>query len=146
MCFRREVGLRWVSDIDKQPWKLKMGRVGKVLSNCEDTDLLVTSCDLGLGFGIFPSLKVTHLIPPSRLSEDYLVGIARGTIASNLVMRCMRYGQKIEPPGLLYRWAKQIHGLFTQTRRARRFDQAKIQAHKDALAVVHELQIGNVDR
>jgi hypothetical protein len=44
------------------------------------------SCSHGLGIGIFPSLKLTHLIPQRRLSEDYMVRLGEGHMVSNLLL------------------------------------------------------------
>ena len=52
------------------------------LSGWEDTEILFVCCSHGLGVGIFPELKLTHLIPQRRLSEDYLVRMMEGTCLS----------------------------------------------------------------
>jgi hypothetical protein len=43
-------------------------------------------CSRGLGVGIFPELKITHLIPQHRVSEDYIVRFAEGTCLSNFLL------------------------------------------------------------
>jgi hypothetical protein len=55
-----------------------MDRKGKLLVSCGDSDLAFTACDIGLGTGLFTSLKLTHLIPPSRLEEEYLIKLCEG--------------------------------------------------------------------
>jgi hypothetical protein len=44
-------------------------------------------CSRGLGVGIFPELRITHLIPQRRVSEDYIVRFAEGTSISNDLLR-----------------------------------------------------------
>ncbi len=39
-------------------------------------DLALTSCDIGLGTGLFTSLKLTHLISAYRLQENHLLRLA----------------------------------------------------------------------
>jgi glycosyltransferase involved in cell wall biosynthesis len=53
-------------------------RIGKSLLSGGDTEICIVACSLGLGMGLFPNLKITHLIPKERLEEDYLVRITEG--------------------------------------------------------------------
>jgi hypothetical protein len=47
-------------------------RQGSDLTTCGDTDMVLEAFRAGWSFGYFPELKITHLIPASRLSADYL--------------------------------------------------------------------------
>jgi hypothetical protein len=40
------------------------------------------ACSLGLGMGIFPELKLTHLIPSQRVTEEYLLRLHEGASLS----------------------------------------------------------------
>jgi hypothetical protein len=55
-----------------------------------DIDLAYTSNDLGLGTGLFTSLKLVHLMPTSRLQEEYLLRIVEGTTYSLLKLDHIR--------------------------------------------------------
>jgi hypothetical protein len=48
-------------------------RVGRTLLCGGDAEICIAAYNIGLGVGTFPELKLTHLIPKERLSEDYLV-------------------------------------------------------------------------
>jgi hypothetical protein len=51
-----------------------------------DLDLAMTSYQLGMGTGLFPELKLLHLIPKHRVDRDYLYEICvGGTYAGHLV-------------------------------------------------------------
>jgi glycosyltransferase involved in cell wall biosynthesis len=63
------------------------GRQGKTLSSGEDIEISFVSCKQGLGMGVFPELKLTHLIPKERISEKYLVNIAEGAALSGLLLK-----------------------------------------------------------
>jgi glycosyltransferase involved in cell wall biosynthesis len=54
------------------------GRQGAVLTSGDDIELCLAACASGFGMGIFPELKLVHLIPERRISEDYLVRLAEG--------------------------------------------------------------------
>jgi len=59
------------------------GRIGSTLFSGEDSEICYVAKDIGLGVGIFPDLKLTHLIPKERVSEDYLVRLEEGHGTSN---------------------------------------------------------------
>lgn len=55
-----------------------MGARGRSLLGGEDVEIGYVACSLGLGMGLFPEIKLTHLIPKDRIDEDYLVRMAEG--------------------------------------------------------------------
>src|SRR5439155_1585914 len=59
-----------------------------------DNDLAGCACDLGLGSGLIAGLKLTHLIPPERLTEEYLARLAEGIHFSSTLLD-VEYGQSI---------------------------------------------------
>ncbi len=59
-----------------------LGRRGTSLLSGEDYEISFVAIALGLGFGRFPELKLTHLIPGERVSADYLVRLREGISAS----------------------------------------------------------------
>jgi hypothetical protein len=73
-----------------------VGRQGDFLSSGEDTEIAYVVCGLGLGMGVFPELKLTHLIPTGRLQESYIAKIAEGLETSSMLL-FYKWG-KMEPP------------------------------------------------
>ena len=61
-------------------------RTGDSLISGGDNDLAACACDLGLSVGLIASLKLTHLIPPERLTEDYLARLAEGIHFSSTLL------------------------------------------------------------
>jgi hypothetical protein len=51
-----------------------------------DIEISLVSCSHGLGTGVFPTLRLTHLIPRRRLSEEYFVRLAEGTFFSDFLL------------------------------------------------------------
>jgi hypothetical protein len=62
------------------------GRRGRSLLSGDDVDISYTACEAGFGMGVFPELKLTHLIPRERVSEDYLLRLFEGILASNYML------------------------------------------------------------
>jgi glycosyltransferase involved in cell wall biosynthesis len=86
LCVRREIVVAYCQFCDQSSVQIT-GRQGDALTTCDDTEMSFVCCSRGLGVGIFPELKLTHLIPQRRVSEDYIVRFAEGTGISNTLLR-----------------------------------------------------------
>jgi len=99
MCIRKDVASRWMDLALHDPRRARLGRQGERLLCCEDTDMAYTACDMGLGIGKFCRLKLTHLIPPERLEEGYILDVAAGTAYSSVILDSFRHPiPKPQPP------------------------------------------------
>ena len=86
LCVRRNVALRYLELHDTGKRSFQLDRNGKSLLSGGDNDLAACACDIGLGVGLIASLKLTHLIAPERLTEDYLVRLAEGIHFSSILL------------------------------------------------------------
>ena len=110
------------------------GRQGKALLSGEEIEICYVARDLGLRMGIFPQLRITHLIPKERVSLDYLLKVYEGTIISNLLLAYNWHEREPRPAskarGLL--WLVKVlllfHGIPRQMQLANR--RAAIAANK----------------
>jgi len=78
MCVRRALADAYRAHCAQAPERLKLDLSGRQLSYGGDTDIAYFGCTLGFGKGVFPQLKVRHLIPPERCQEDYLLRAIEG--------------------------------------------------------------------
>ncbi|PPS42804.1 glycosyltransferase [Chroococcidiopsis sp. TS-821] len=90
MCVRKVVAEKYAELLHNDSRRSQLDRRGKQLISCGDTDLALTSCDIGLGTGNFTALKLTHLIPSNRLQEDYLVKLLEGIGYSVIILDFLR--------------------------------------------------------
>jgi glycosyltransferase involved in cell wall biosynthesis len=97
MCIRKEVGKRYLEWCDGNQNRLKLDRSGKGLGGYGDIDLGFCALDIGLGTGLFASLRLTHLIPESRLTLGYFVRHAEGDAISLMLFKAIR-GLPIQQP------------------------------------------------
>jgi len=67
-----------------------MDRAGQSLVSGGDNDLAACAIDVGLACGVISSLRVKHLIPPERLTEDYLLRLIEGVSYSSLILQSFR--------------------------------------------------------
>ena len=93
MCVRRAVADEWVISMENSRLRMLLGVRGTELMRCEDLDLAFTASDVGLGSGLFESLRVHHLIPNERLHLSYLLRIAESTWYSERLLSYIRSGQ-----------------------------------------------------
>ena len=92
-CLRAEVAIAYLRQFESSSIKIA-DRTGGSLDSAGDTEICYVATASGMGIGIFPELKLTHLMPKERLREDYLVRLADGVLTSNLLTE--------------YKWAKAI--------------------------------------
>ncbi len=77
MVIRRSVGLEYY-DRMKNTAAMDLGRKGTGMNAGDDTALVLAALANGLGTGVFPELRLTHVIPTSRLERPYLRQLATG--------------------------------------------------------------------
>lgn len=71
MVTRREAIKIWADLVTKDPIRQALGRTGDALTSGEDNDINLVILRNGWNLGYFPKLKLTHLIPPGRLTLEY---------------------------------------------------------------------------
>jgi glycosyltransferase involved in cell wall biosynthesis len=79
LCVRMEVAIAYCQFSNESSLQM--------ISRGEDTEIAFVCCSRGLGVGIFPELKITHVIPQRRVGKDYIVRFAEWTTISNTLLR-----------------------------------------------------------
>lgn len=95
MVVRRSVAAAWSETLDRAPERASLGRAGRALGAHEDLDLAWSAFPLGLEVAYVPALRMRHLIPPQRLTRDYLGRLLHGMAYSGQFFKAARLG---EPP------------------------------------------------
>lgn len=86
LCVRREVARHYLALYDRGERTVFLDRVGTSLVSGGDNDLAACACDVGLGVGLFHALKLTHLMPAQRLTEDYICRLIEGIEYSGVIL------------------------------------------------------------
>jgi glycosyltransferase involved in cell wall biosynthesis len=86
MCVRREVALEYLRLHEVGERGVQFDRTGNSLLSGGDNDLAGCACSVGLGVGLMPTLRLRHLIPPDRLTMDYLQRLAFGIHYSSVLL------------------------------------------------------------
>jgi glycosyltransferase involved in cell wall biosynthesis len=82
LCVLRFVAHAYSEYCDQSAIQVTDRRGSNLLSG-GDIEISFVACRLGMGMGVFPELKLTHLIPKERLRNDYFVKIIEGAWISN---------------------------------------------------------------
>jgi glycosyltransferase involved in cell wall biosynthesis len=133
LCVRKIVADKYTELVKNDPRRLALDRKGKLLMSCGDSDLAFTACDLNLGIGLFTALKLTHLMPPNRLEETYLLKLVEGITYSSIILHALRGEYLTLPPTS---WSGKLYGYYQYWRmcpRERRFYQVIERAKKLAI-------------
>jgi glycosyltransferase involved in cell wall biosynthesis len=96
MCVRREIGLAYVEHCRSSSTKIT-GRKGTSLAAHDDFEICYLACEAGLGMGIFPELKLLHLINKNRVTDDHFVRLVEGGTTSKLLLANKWGGTKPKP-------------------------------------------------
>jgi len=118
MAVRRPVAERVSELFSSCPIRKQLGRNGKQLLGNEDTEFSFVACDMGFGKGLFPALRITHLIPARRVAPEYLQAIVRGAKFSEVLL-AYAHGDPLPaippPPTLGYALRNILHSSPSQT-------------------------------
>ncbi len=91
MCVRRNVAERYREIAGAQGGqRLALDRKGAHLYGAVDLDISLTARDAGLGSGLFTGLRLVHLIPAARLTEDYFLRLLEDLAYSQTWMEHIR--------------------------------------------------------
>jgi hypothetical protein len=105
MCLTRNVAGAYRKYNDSSSIQMTSRKGKKSLMCGEDLEICYVACKLGVGMGIFPQLRLTHLIPKERVSREYLLKLYEGTRASIMLLIYKRTGLvpqfPLRPWGLL---------------------------------------------
>jgi glycosyltransferase involved in cell wall biosynthesis len=86
MAVRREVMQLYVDHYYPAPLRRTLGRTQLGLMSADDNDITLCALNEGWGYGRFTQLQLTHLIPPQRLTQKYLLQLTSGMAASRVVL------------------------------------------------------------
>jgi glycosyltransferase involved in cell wall biosynthesis len=85
LCVRKKVAMAYRQFCDQSSIHIS-DRQGDSLFSGGDIEISWVCCSHGFGIGIFPELKLTHLIPQHRVSEDYFVRFVEGACFSDFLL------------------------------------------------------------
>jgi len=86
-------------------------RQGKTLLSGGDVEISYVANHLGYGTGVFPELRLLHLIPKERLSRSYLLKVCEGTAISNRLLAYKWEGREPVRTSKIRYWSSFLKNL-----------------------------------
>jgi glycosyltransferase involved in cell wall biosynthesis len=85
LCVRKKIAPAYCQFYDQSSRQI-IDHQSEDLLGGDDKEIAFVCCNRGLGVSSFPELKITHLVPKRRVSEDYIVRLPEGTSISNSLL------------------------------------------------------------
>lgn len=139
LVVRAEVAGRYSAALKSDPVRRSLDRRGESLLSTGDTDLILTCGDSGLGWGNFPQLSLTHLIPQNRLKEKYVSNLLEGMATSEAAMR-VRRGTDVVSLQNWKLWARCAKALIRYGPRRARFLHASLRGQQNGVKLGNNKQ------
>jgi glycosyltransferase involved in cell wall biosynthesis len=99
VCIRKTIAIEYHKKVGSDKVRALLDRTGAQLLSGGDIDMDYVACDLGLGTGKFSCLKLKHLIPSKRITDEYLMKLCEGFGFTDVLFKKIR-GQNLTPPCL----------------------------------------------
>jgi glycosyltransferase involved in cell wall biosynthesis len=111
LCVTPEVAMAYAGLASRLGLNHVVGRRGQRLFAGEDDLFAWAASSVGKWFGLFPELRVTHLIPTERTKHDYFVRLIHDHSFSHSLLRYMLIGARPQRLGLSKLPRLLAHGL-----------------------------------
>jgi glycosyltransferase involved in cell wall biosynthesis len=137
MCVRSVVAKAYIEH-SRSEIKLT-GRKGGELGGYDDIEICHVACKMGFEIGTFPELRLLHLIPPERVSEDYFVRLIEATDYSGFLLSYKWHGTIPKSLFSLYNMAAFAKHTLLDGSMERRICLARTRARRAARRYIFEL-------
>jgi glycosyltransferase involved in cell wall biosynthesis len=111
LCVTRPAAAAYVQMLARLQITHLMGRRGQRLFSGEDDVFSWACAQMGRGFGVFPELRLTHLIRADRLTERYLLRLVHDHAHSHTLINYLLSGEKQPRFGLYDAIRLLLHGV-----------------------------------
>lgn len=98
LCVRSNIAHKYVEQYERAGFTVGGRRGRNDLSGGEDFEMSFVACLLGFGMSVWPELKMVHLIPKNRLTEDYISRVVAGSKASVALLEYKWFSKKWRAP------------------------------------------------
>jgi glycosyltransferase involved in cell wall biosynthesis len=85
MCLRKNIADAYCRVSERSGIQIASRRDHTLLGG-EDVEMCIVGCKLGFCFGVFPQLKLTHIIPKHRVTEEYLLRLREAHVITDVML------------------------------------------------------------
>lgn len=111
LCASRQTAVCFSDLVHRLKARAVLGRRGQELFCAEDDLFSWASVAVRRGFGLFPELRITHLISAGRLTPSYFLGLVRAHEFSHSLLRFLLAGSQPPRSSLLGHARVLLHGV-----------------------------------
>ncbi len=97
LCAKRATAMAYVQLVERMGIGHLLDRRGPHLFSGGDDLFSWVSAHAGWGFGLFPTLRITHLVRAERVSEPYLLRLINDHAYSHAILRYVLCGERPPP-------------------------------------------------
>jgi hypothetical protein len=91
LCVRANVAEAYCQHLERSSIQIS-DRKGKILWGGGDSEICIVACNAGFGMGVFPQLRLMHLISAKRLTKRYMLKFSEGLAASSMLLEYKWWG------------------------------------------------------
>jgi glycosyltransferase involved in cell wall biosynthesis len=139
LCIRRDVADAYMKFYEESKIKIS-GRKGTALGAHEDYEICYLACQAGLGMGIFPELRILHLIVKKRVSDAHILRLIEGVTSSHCILDYKWKGKVPSSPYSAHGLASLVLNIFRRRGFDRRVFFAELRAVNAARRTLFQLQ------
>ena len=111
MCLTRAVAERSLQIAGRMNAAQLLGQRGQQLFRHEDDLFCWAAAQSGAGFGVFPELRIQHLISSSRLNQGYFLRLIHGSAVSHCLLNYLLAGERPQRLGFMGFIHFVLHGM-----------------------------------
>jgi glycosyltransferase involved in cell wall biosynthesis len=136
LVIARSVAENFFQNVSTDRLRKSLDRSGQSLFSGGDTDMALCSIDLGFGMGRFYKLKLTHIIPSTRLTQEYIIKLYSGFNISAIILAHLRPEPITSKSARWKIWLKYFHLYIKSTSIQKRVMLGSWRARKTALDLI----------
>jgi glycosyltransferase involved in cell wall biosynthesis len=144
LCVTRAAAEYYIQLVARTNFSTFLDRRGGQLTSHGDDLFSWGATHLGKGFGIFPELRITHLISAGRLERSYLLRLIDGSSFSHWLLNYSLGGAKPKPASFFRHIHLVLHGI-RNGRFAMQCQQARARGQARAAQFIAEKQLRPVE-
>jgi glycosyltransferase involved in cell wall biosynthesis len=139
LCVRREVAEAYLTHNERSPIHIT-DRKGSALLGGGDVEISYVARDIGFGTGVFPELRLIHLIPKQRVTKEYLLKIYQAGWVAHMLLTYKWEGNDLKAPRGVRAFASMAKNMILRRGLDRERYLAYNRAIKDMKGIIREIE------
>jgi hypothetical protein len=144
LCVRREVAEAYLAHNERSRIHIT-DRKGSALLGGGDVEISYVARDIGFGTGVFPELRLIHLIPKQRVTKEYLLKMYQAGSATHMLLTYKWEDNDPKAPRGLRAFASRAKNMILRRGLDRERYFAYNRAIKDIKSIIREIETETIN-